>query len=331
MRTYSDYSGGPSIGWLTPPTPVVKRLLIINGAVFLLEVLAVLSNNWAFFRDFIALSGPGIKSFMLWQFVTYMFLHSPFGIFHILINLLVLWMFGRDVEYELGPVNFLKMYILGGIVGGLLWLAFNFSTRGYVLGASGAILSVVIAFATLFPERPITILVFFILPITMKAKWWAWITVAFVSYGCLMMRNSTVADLAHLGGIIVGYLYVKWLGFGHTPAWIAAIQRAMPRAPRARREEGDEFHSSRPGVPFNHPYRSFEDEELHPARKKGLFGRVMPTRSRLSEPEQMDKEEFIQKQIDPILDKIAKHGMQSLTRKERKILESARERMGKRK
>src|SRR5262245_648590 len=103
MRTSPDYNAGSPIGWLTPPGPVVKRLLIINGVVFLAELLALLTGNWSFFKDYVALSGNGIKSIMVWQLFTYMFLHDPISIFHILFNLLALWMFGRDVEFELGP------------------------------------------------------------------------------------------------------------------------------------------------------------------------------------------------------------------------------------
>jgi hypothetical protein len=268
---------------------------------------------------------------MVWQLVTYMFLHNPLSIWHILFNLLALWMFGRDVENDLGPLNFLKLYFLGGILGGLAWLAFNLNSPNHVLGASGAVLAICIAYATLYPERPITMLIFFILPLTMKAKYWAWLTVVLVGYGCLVTSGGGVADLAHLGGILVGYLYVKWLGFGQTPVWMLALRRVVPQShPRRRIPDEDEFHSSRPGVAYNHPYRTFEEEQTQSApQKKGVFGKLFAPRTPVAE-EEMDKDEYIQKEVDPILDKIAKQGIQSLTKRERQILESAREKIDKR-
>ncbi len=329
MRTTSDFSEGPTIGWLAPPTPVVKRLMIINGVMFLTQLLARL-YKLDFFEHYLALSGNGQRSFMIWQFVTYMFLHDPGSIWHILFNMLALWMFGRDVEHEIGPYQFLKLYLLGGIVGGFFWLAFNFHSTSYVIGASGAVLAVCIAFATLFPERPITILLFFLLPLTMKAKYWAWATVALVAYGCFRVTGN-VADLAHLGGIVVGYLYVKWLGYGVTPGWIAAVHRLVNPRRQSRSSERDEFHSSRPGVAYNHPYRSFDEDEVErSAPRKSVLRRMLLSREAETENRVEDKDEYIRKEIDPILDKIARQGMGSLTRRERRILESAKDKIDRR-
>jgi hypothetical protein len=219
----------------------------------------------------------------------------------------------------------------------LTWLPFNFAAPAgmsyvpHLMGASAGVYAVCIAFATLFPERVITLLIFFVLPVSMKAKYWALIAVAFVAYGSVMAAGGQVADLAHLGGVVVGYLYVKWLGYGYTPRWMVAIQRLVPQSSRPQGRDYDEFHSSRPGVAYNHPYRTFEEEEEAATRKrKGIFGKVLPSRQREEEPEELDKDEYIQKEVDPILDKIAKQGMQSLTRRERKILESAKDKIDKR-
>jgi hypothetical protein len=148
------------------------------------------------------------------------------------------------------------------------------------------VLTCVIAFATLFPNREITLLLFFILPVTLKAKYMALIAIAFDVFPLLSGADGGVAYLAHLGGAAFGYLYIKQLGYGTTPTWLLRLQRVgRSLRPRRRREDS-------------------------------------PTRYDSSE-------EFIRKEVDPILDKIAREGMHSLTRRERKILESAKDLMQK--
>jgi hypothetical protein len=153
-----------------------------------------------------------------------------------------------------------------------------------VIGASAAVLGCVIAFATLFPDREITLLVFFILPLNLKAKYLAFIAIAFDVVPLLQRADTGVAHLAHLGGAAFGYLYIKQLGYGTTPRWLLWLQGMSAR----------------------------------------LKPRPRPT------PRNLSSEEFMRQEIDPILDKIAREGMQSLTRRERKILESAKELMQKR-
>lgn len=113
---------------------------------------------------------------------------------------------------------------------------------------------------------------------------------------------------------------------------LARGRRGWSHGRSRRRAEGDEFHASRPGVAFNHPYRTFEEEQAQrrPAKKKGVLGRMFSPSTGSAAVEYEDNEEYIRKEIDPILDKIAKQGMQSLTRRERKILEEAKEKMNRR-
>lgn len=304
---------------------MVKRLLIINAVVFLLEIVAYASRQWVIVAEYVALSSDGFAHWRVWQLITYQFLHQPSSIFHILFNMLALWIFGRDVESDLGPRQFLRLYFWGGIIGGLLWLAFNFGSTAFVLGASGAVLAVCIAYATLYPERPITMLILFIFPLTMKAKWWAWVTVGLVAYSSLMFSSSSVADLAHLGGIVVGYLYIKWLGYGEMPGWMAAIQRRLPSGQRHVDDEWSAHDSSRPGVAYNHPYRVETETKPSKPRKLFVFWRKKNPPAATDSP--LSKEEFIEREVNPILDKIAKQGMASLSPRERKILEEAGRRM----
>jgi membrane associated rhomboid family serine protease len=272
------------------PTNAVRALLIANGAVFALQTVVLLSSRfirgdglwYSLFEQLFALSGGGLRSGMVWQLGTYMFLHST-NILHIVFNLLALWMFGRGVEEQIGTRSFLQLYFTGGLVGALCWLAFNW--HGYVplLGASAAVYAVCIAFATLVPERPITLLLFFVLPVTMKAKWWAWIAVALVAYASVVEKGGGIAHLAHLGGVVVGYVFIKWLGWGEPSRWVEAL-RLMTRP----------------------------------------VARMLEERRRVRN---LPPQEFISEQVDPILDKISREGIHSLTRREREILEQAQARM----
>lgn len=246
---------------------VTQLLIWMNVGAFLIQLGgSAFRVNW--FEQWFALSVAGIRRGFLWQPLTYMFLHS--GIWHLLVNLLVLWFFGREVEFFLGARRFGILYCGGGLVGAALWLAFNFQSPAVLVGASAAVLACVIAFATMFPEREVTLLLFFILPVRIRAKHLAWIAIALDAVPLLEGSGGRIAHLAHLGGAAFGWLYVKALGYGKpwTFRWI-----------------------------------------------------------RWREPSAQDSEEYIRREIDPILDKISKHGMQSLTARERKILESARERL----
>ncbi|MBI5686085.1 MAG: rhomboid family intramembrane serine protease [Verrucomicrobia bacterium] len=285
-----DIGDAPGLGWLGMPTNAVRALLIVNAAVFILQTLVLLAGNlvrgdaaWhSLFDRVFGLSGGGLRSGMVWQLGTYMFLHST-NILHIIFNMLALWMFGREVEEWIGARRFLQLYFTGGLVGALCWLAFNWHGHAPLLGASAAVYAVCIAFATLVPERPITMLLFFIVPVTMKAKWWAWIAVALVAYASVVETGGNIAHLAHLGGVVVGYVFIKWLGWGESSRFVETLQAA-----------------ARPVT------RLLEERQ----RRKN-----------------MPPEEFISTQVDPILDKISREGIHSLTREERRILEQAQAKM----
>jgi membrane associated rhomboid family serine protease len=264
--------------WVAQFGSVTHLLIFLTIAVYLVQLVCAMLG-WNGLEQVLALSAAGIRRGFVWQPVTYMFLHAD--IWHILINLLVLWFFGREVEYFIGPKSFVRLYFLGGLAGAALWLGFNFNTNEQVLGASAAVLACIVAFATLFPEREITLLLFFVIPVTLKAKYLALVAVAFDLVPLLTHRVSNVAHLAHLGGALLGYVYIKSLGYGAPPWWLRISQRL-----RASR-------------PVRQP------------------------------PRAVSREDFIREQVDPILDKISREGMQSLTKRERKILESAKDLMQK--
>lgn len=181
-------------------TQIVKYLLIINIAVFVLQKISPqdILVQWFGLSPQLA-----IFKFHIWQFFTYMFLHG--GVMHIFFNMLFLWMFGCEVERTLGSKEFLKLYFICGVGAGILHLIFSFNST--VMGASGAIYGVMVAFAVLFPERVITLLLFFFLPVQLKAKY---LVMIFVGISLLSLgSNDGVAHFAHLGGAAIGFLYLK--------------------------------------------------------------------------------------------------------------------------
>jgi membrane associated rhomboid family serine protease len=262
---------------------VTQLIIWVTVIVFLIQLVCV-ALRVSVIEEWLALSGTGVAHGLVWQPVTYMFLHDPDRLFHILINLLVLWFFGREVEYFIGPKYFTRLYLCGGLMGAALHLAFNWHSSIPVLGASAAVLACVIAFATLFPDREVTLLLFFIIPVRLKAKYLALIAIAFDVVPLLSRTGGNVAHLAHLGGALFGYLYIKQLGYGATPRWLFWLQNI--------------------------------GEKLRPKRRPA--------------PREMTSEEFISQEVDPILDKIAREGIHSLTRRERKILESAKDELQRR-
>ena len=190
-------------------TEAVKMLLIAPGIGFILQMM-----GGGLFNHFLALV-PRLAwtRFHIWQFVTYMFLHANF--LHILLNMYALWVFGCEVERMWGPKAFYKYYFITGIGAGLIqsiFLLFTPYSEVHIIGASGAVLGVLTAFAVMFPDRQITILLFFILPVTMKARTLALVFVGISLFSGMRGSADGVAHFAHLGGMVVGYLYMKRSG-----------------------------------------------------------------------------------------------------------------------
>ncbi len=184
----------------------VKWLLIVNVSVFVVEYLAVALIWRDPFRPF-GLVPREVLSYQshLWQLVTYMFLHG--GFWHILINMLTLWMFGMDLERDWGTRRFLEYYFLCGVGAGLCVLAASALFGGMssrTIGASGAIYGVLLAFGLLYPDR--VVLFSFLFP--MKARYFVLIIGA-VTFLSTFERGSGVSHIAHLGGMIFGYVYLK--------------------------------------------------------------------------------------------------------------------------
>lgn len=181
-------------------TDAIRWLIGINITLFVLRVVAKEQFDIA---DIFGLSSSTVWP-MLWQPVTYMFIHGD--VFHILINMVVLWMFGSEMESIWGRKEFLKYYFVTGVGSGLVWLLFNLSAPFTVLiGASGAIYGVLLAYGLMFPNRHI--LLYFLFPIRVKYFVILIGTLAFVS--SLGGQGSAISHLTHLSGMVIGYVYLK--------------------------------------------------------------------------------------------------------------------------
>ena len=187
--------------------PGVKWLLILNTAIFVLMVVVIRDRSgYESVFNVLALSASGtLRSLMIWQPVTYLFLHGGFT--HLLFNMLSLWMFGTQIERDWGTRRFLRYYFMCGVAAAVCVLVANTIVgdwRTPTIGASGAIFGVLVAFGVLYPEQ--TILMNFLFPI--KAKYLVMIYAA-IQLVTTLGPNTGVSTVAHLGGMAFGYLYLK--------------------------------------------------------------------------------------------------------------------------
>lgn len=181
-------------------TGAIKTLIIINAVMYLLHLIS--SSQVDLIRIF-GLSSSTVWP-LIWQPLTYMFMHG--GFWHLAINMLVLWMFGSELESIWGKQDFLKYYFVTGVGAGLIWLLFNIGGSNFVLiGASGAVYGILMAYGLMFPNR--TVYIYFLFPI--KVKWFV-IFVGAMAFFSSMGTGSNISHLTHLSGMLIGYLY---LGF----------------------------------------------------------------------------------------------------------------------
>jgi membrane associated rhomboid family serine protease len=251
-RGYNSGFGGSAM------TESVKTILIINVSVFLASIFA----RWFPWGYVVLRPVLIVHKFMVWQAITYMFIH--FEMWHLVINMLMLWFFGPALEDAWGSKRFMTYYLICG-VGGALG-AFLFSFNAATIGASGAIFGLLVAYAMMFPET--VVLVFFFFP--MKIKHAVLVFAAINLLGAVSASGSGVSYVAHLGGALFGYIYLK--------------------------SETIKFFIKRSGL-------------------------IAKSNKRSSRPKSSPRSGPDDKKVDEILDKIAKHGMNSLSKDEKKILE----------
>lgn len=183
--------------------PAVKHLLIINVLVFVGLNTPMISDYLFYFG---ALWPFESGRFEIWQLVSYMFLHGSMG--HIIFNLFALWMFGQSIEHFWGTRRFTVYYFLTGIGAAVTHMAIG-GGGAPTVGASGAVYGILLAFGMMFPNRQIMLI---FPPIPMKAKYFVAIFGVIELVSGVMRANSGIAHFAHLGGMLFGYLLIRYWG-----------------------------------------------------------------------------------------------------------------------
>ncbi len=286
--------------------PVIKNLLIINVAIFFVQVLAqniVVGDKIAseIIIRWFALMPIGSGLFQIWQLITFQFLHGSFG--HILFNMFALWMFGMEIENLWGSKKFLYFYLLAGVVAGLCHLFISpllGALPAPTIGASGGVYGVLVAFALLFPNR--YIFLYFFIPI--KAKY----LITFLIVMEIMLidsAHSTVAHLAHLGGALAGLIFILL-----DKSIDAEIKHLFGRKTYRPKQPFPKDRSDNPFGGISNPFK--RNEKIEEAKYYDIN-------------EKEDK--ITQEQLDKILDKISQSGYQNLTDEEKRILFEASKKM----
>ncbi len=192
--------------------PVTSVLLGINLSLFLIEEIFRLFFDTSLF-PLLALSREGIGEGRWWCFLSHAFLHG--NLFHLLVNMVALWFTGPLLEGLLGGKRFLLLYVGGAVVGGGVQ-TFSSPESVDLVGASGAVCALLVGFGTLFPRLEITALIFFVIPIRMRASTLAWIVVVSSLLFWLLGIERGIGHLAHFGGGVAGFLichHYRRLGF----------------------------------------------------------------------------------------------------------------------
>jgi len=281
------------------PPRATTILIVALIAVFLLQSALLVYGRLNLDEQF-ALTLSGLKDGKIWQLLTFQFLHAAPWPWHVLFNCLGLYFIGRTVEETLGTRKFLWLYFLSGVSGGVLQVLTTAVLPRHedipVVGASAGVYGLLAIFCTLFPMREITAFIYFF-PVNVRARTLLIFLGGFALFGTVI-PFSNVAHAAHLGGLALGVAYVRW-GESVSDFW----RRWHPLKSRQRKRELVRAASA----------------------QRSLWQKAQ-AESRTDLP----AEEFISKEVDPILDKISAHGIQSLTERERKTLEAARKKMAKR-
>lgn len=265
-------------------SPAIKVLIAANIAGFALAQFVPDFNN-----IFGLVPAKVVNDRHVWQLVTYLFLHGDF--FHLFLNLFSLWMFALPVESQWGSKEFVKYYFLCGIGAGIISVAIDPTSTGRIIGASGAIFGLLVAFAMLYPDAVVYLYALF----PVKARHMAIAFGVLEFFAGISHRTPGVARFAHLGGMVIGYLYIRWW-------WIFKIKLKglwYEIAPRGM---------SSGGRPRGGPL---------------MLKKEKPQRSAASATAVADEHMM---EVDRILDKISEQGQSSLSQEELDILKRHAER-----
>lgn len=276
MNQYARRGGGFSFGHGFPMTPWVKRLLIANFAIFLIQGLGIIPD--VVWRN-LTFQVPGFLT-TPWSFFTYMFLHANF--IHLFGNMLILFFFGPPLEQKFGSAYFIKFYILCGLSGAILAPLFVGAQPTSLLGASGAVFGLLIAFAMNWPDAQIYL--YFLFPV--PAKWFVGVLGLLTLFATVRGSGGGVAHWAHLGGMVTGFVMLRW-------------------GDRIGRRLHSTFFKDRPSHVKVEQGGASKPRKRPPPQRRGRKG---------VDGDSLDE-------VDRILDKIRASGMDSLTDEERSFLD----------
>lgn len=258
--------------------PSVTALLVALSAgafaaQFLVENLLSGQPSQRIFQHWLALDQAGIALGYWWKFLSFGLLHAD--PIHVVANLLLLYFAGREVEPIVGSRHFAAIFLVGNFVGGLV--SFSAMPDQTLVGISAGVAATLVAFTTILPELEVTMNLFFVVPLRLRAKHLAYALLAVCGLCWWTLTALEMGPAGMIAGALFGWLYVKQLGYGNPLVFQRYIFEKRQRAARLER---------------------------------------------------MSPEQFVNLEIDPILEKIAQYGMKSLTRAERKILEQGSAKVG---
>lgn len=213
-------------------------LLAVTIVVYVLQAVMQLAGV-DILTPLFGLSVSGIIKGHFWLLLSYLFLHG--GPIHLIFNMFMLFILGSEVERSLGRLHFLILYFVSGILGGLGWVLLMWPYEGICVGASGAIFGLLGAFAALYPQREVTMLVFLVFPLTMRA--WVLASVLAVVQMLMMIAPATggIAYSAHLAGGLAGVIYVLVLFRRDVLSdWWAASQQGVRRHQQSKARAADQ-------------------------------------------------------------------------------------------
>jgi membrane associated rhomboid family serine protease len=267
---------------------VVIWLIVVNLAVYVVNNLLFFNPN----RDWFGLSLEALGSLRLWTPLTFQFVHAH--LWHLLANLLGLFFLGRFLLQLIPSPQVLRIYLAGGFAGGALQLAWNaLAGDAIVIGASASVLAITFAAITLVPYQRVNLLLFFIIPVSLTMRQIGWIILGgnalmlLFSFQPSASGKEAVAVMAHFGGILLGWAYIRYRW--HEPH--VRLRPVPKRKPQLERRPKPEPRSEPPA----------SGERPSPGKRPP----------------------FVTSDVDAILDKINEQGFQSLTPEERQLLEQS--------
>ncbi len=265
---------------------------LLSGIVagFIVQKVFQVWLGSASFEQLAELSAWAVRHFYLWTLFSYPLLHE--GILHLIVMVLGVYFLGRELLAHVGDRRMAGLTAAAVIVGGLAWFALNFNRGGNVVGAAPILLCYLTVYACLFPNREISFLVFFVIPVTTRPKYILWIALAIELLGFFFSElpggkfQASIAHSAHLGAMLTGWLYFR---FFHEANWKVLRHSAEIELPRWMMRAKKPSAQAAPNYSVN-----------------------------------VGTREDIRAEVDRILDKINSHGFGALTPEEKRVLDDAK-------